>query len=91
MDAGRLLDHFGNFLKAKMKACGYQRLQGTKFFQMMRFSLTFFIYIIIMSSNGLYLKIEVKNASFSILNSLTLECFAQIFNFRDVFLILKLG
>ena len=40
-----------------------------------------------MCSNELYLKIEVKDASFSILNSLTLECFAQIFNFKCIFFI----
>ena len=37
-----------------------------------------------MCSNELYLKIEVENASFSILNSLTLKCFAQIFNFKCI-------
>ena len=43
-----------------------------------------------MCSNELYPKIEVKDASFSILNSLTLKCFAEIFNFGDKFHILKL-
>ena len=42
-----------------------------------------------MCSNVLYLKIEVKNASFSILNSLTLECFAQIFNFKCIYFIIN--
>ena len=41
-----------------------------------------------MCSNGLYPKIEVKKASFSILNSLTLECFAQTFNFKCKFFII---
>ena len=74
-----------------MKVCGYLRLQETNFFGFSMFQLTNSIYNVFMCSNELYLKIEVKDASFSILNSLTLECFAQIFNFRDIFLILKLG
>ena len=42
-----------------------------------------------MCSNGLYLKIEVTNASFSILNSLTLELFAEIFNFKCIVFIIN--
>ena len=42
-----------------------------------------------MCLNEFYLKIEVKNAAFSILNSLTLECFAQIVNFKCIFFIIN--
>ena len=43
-----------------------------------------------MSADVLYLKIDIEKPSFSILNSLTLKCFAQIFNFRDKIHMLKL-
>ena len=42
-----------------------------------------------MCSNELYLKIEVKDASFSIFNSLTLKHFAQTFNFKCIFFIIN--
>ena len=79
------------FSKAFLTFSAHARARGTLLFQNISSNLTKVVNVFLIYSDLLYLKIEGENASFSILNSLTLECFAQICNFRDVFLILKLG
>ena len=78
-----------SYSKAVLTFSAHARARGTIFFLFYITKLTFFIIITFVSSDVLYLKIDIEKPSFSILNSLTLECFAQIFNFKCIFFIIN--